>query len=248
MSNFISSESVTLPVYVLHNLDEVSFTVDSTLTSTIDPVVFNFILSSACQFPMGDVDFYIYFGDGSNISFHEKLNIPVAPLPYHYSYTHLYDTQGMYYVYAKVEHILGLKDFSVTIKVWDSLDMLSLEIQGQTNNIYISNAAVTLEFKNYINAGFEYLIDYSDGSSEGSNGSDILYSVYALSAFEHFYTEPGVYEVSWKAWNGHFNKSHSFPIIVQNEIQDFQVFLHALFNSEIRYMFGYFFFLAHRIP
>ena len=59
--NFISSASQTFPIYVLYNLSEVSFNVDSTLVNTVDQAVFNFTLSEDCKFPMGDVDFNIDF-------------------------------------------------------------------------------------------------------------------------------------------------------------------------------------------
>ena len=223
ISNFISSDSQTFTVYVLYNLDAVSFSVDSTLANTVVSAVFNFTLLSACQFPMGDVDFHIDFKHGSNVSFLEHLNNSVAPLPHHYTYTHLFDTQGVYLVHAKAEHVLGHEDFYITVNVWDSLDTLNLEIQGQTNNIYVTNATSVLEFTGYLYAGLQYSVDYGDGSSEGSTGTDILYNPYALSTFEHVYTQPNVYVVSWMAWNGHYNRSASFSVIVQNEIQDFQV-------------------------
>ena len=224
LNNFISSDSQTFTVYVLYNLDEVSFSVDSTLANTVVSAVFKFTLSSACQFPMGDVDFHINFKHGTNASSLEHLNNTVAPLPHDYTYTHLFDTQGVYNVHARVEHVLGDKDFYITLNVWDSLDTLNLEIQGQATNIYVTNTNMTLEFTGYLYAGFQYSIDYGDGTSVASSGTGIMDSPYALSEFKHAYTQPDVYTVSWMAWNSHYNRSDSFTVIVQNVIQDFQVF------------------------
>ena len=224
VANFISSDSQTFPVYVLYNLNEVSFSVDSTLADTVVPAVFNFTLSSACIFPLGDVDFYIDFKHGSNISFREPLNISV-PVPHHYTNSHLFDTQGIYGVEAKTEHILGSKAFTITVEVWDSLGPLRLEIQHQTLNVYVTNTTMTLEYKDYLNAGFEYSIDYGDGEVIGSNGTDILYSLYALSQFQHIYSQPETYMVTWTANNGHYSRYETFPVIVQNILQDFQVFI-----------------------
>ena len=231
LSNFISSDSKTFTVYVLHNLDEVSFSVDSTLANTVVSAEFKFTLSAACQFPMGDVDFHIDFKHGTNASSLEHLNNTVAPLPHDYTFMHLFDTQGVYDVHAKAEHVLGDRDFYVTINVWDSLDALNLTIQGQTTNVFVTNTTMTLEFTGYLYAGFQYSIDYGDGTSIASNGSDIMYNPYALSAFDHVYTQPDVYTVTWMAWNNLYSRSESFTVIVQNEIKDFQVLKCTFLNQ-----------------
>ena len=96
---------------------------------------------------------------------------------------------------SKAVHILGSKKFNITMEVWDSLDALNLAIQHQTLNVYVVNTSMTLEFKDYINAGFEYSIDYGDGGGISSNGTDILYGPYNLSQFQHVYTQADVYIV-----------------------------------------------------
>ena len=238
--NFISSASQTFPIYVLYNLSEVSFNVDSTLVNTVDQAVFNFTLSEDCKFPMGDVDFYIDFKHGLNISFSEQLNTSVS-VPHHYTSLHLFDTQGIYYVESKAVHILGSKKFNITMEVWDSLDALKLAIKHQTLNVYVVNTSMTLEFEDFINAGFEYSIDYGDGGGISSNGTDILYGPYNLSQFQHFYTQADVYIVSWTAKNGHYNRNVNFEVFVQNLIQDFQVYYTPLFT----YCMRLFCFLLH---
>ena len=230
INNFVSSDSTTFPVYVLYTLSEVSFSLDSTLADTVVPAVFTFSLSIDCKFPMGDVDFTIDYNDTSNTNFLEHLNNSV-PLPKDYDNPHLFAVQGVYEVTALAEHILGRKEFTVTVEVWDSLDNLKLEIQNQLTNSYITNTTMELEFEDYLNAGFEYSIDYGDGANESSNGTDILYSVYGLSVFSHVYTQPDAYTVSWTAQNGHYSRAESFIVFVQNEIEDFQVsYMHLFFQ------------------
>ena len=222
-SNLISSDSKTFVIYALYDIDCLTFGVNNTLANTTMASIFSFNLPATCNFPMGNVDFFIDYNHSSADSFTESLNTTL-PLPHAIDKPHLFETQGEYPIYSTAGSVFGERNFSLTVKVWDTLIPLRLEIQDHSNfNIFITNTTMTLKFLSVPNAGFEYLIDYGDGSNHSSNGSDILYELYSLTPFEHVYTAPEVYLVEWTAENGHYSRQESFTIIVQNTIEDFQV-------------------------
>ena len=225
VANLVSTDSETFTIYVLYSVDCLSFSVDNGLANTTLAAIFSFNLPAACRFPMGNVDFFTNFNHSVPLCFMESLTTTL-PLPYTIEKSHLFDTQGFYEVYATAENILGHKQFSLVLEVWDTLIPLGLEIKNSIRgNIFATNTTTTLEFVDVPNAGSEYVINYGDGWNHSSNSSDILYEPYSLSPFEHVYTEPEVYTVVWKAENGHdpYDRQDSFTIIVQNEVKDFKV-------------------------
>ena len=225
VANLVSSDSVTFTVHVLYSVDCLTFSVDNSLANTTLAAILSFNLPNACNFPLGNVDFYINFNHSTPLSFMEGLNTTL-PLPHNIDKSHLFDTQGVYEVYATAENILGQKQFSIVLEVWDTLIPLGLDIKNSIrDNIFATNMTMTLEFIDVPNAGFEFMIDYGDGTNRSSNSSDILYELYSLSPFEYVYTEPEVYRIVWTAENGHdpYDRQESFIIIVQNEVKDFKV-------------------------
>ena len=228
VANLVSSDSKAFTIFALYSLNCLSFSVDSSLANTTLAAIFSFNLPITCNFPMGNVDFYIDFNHSSPLNFMEGMNTTLS-LPYSIETSHLFGTQGVYEIHATAENILGRRNFSLTLKVWDTLIPLRLNIKDNSRgNVFVTNATTTLEFVDVPNAGFEYSIDFGDGlnsSYTSGNGTDILYELYSLTTFNHIYTEPMVYTVAWTAKNGHvpYNRDETFTIIVQNEIQDFKV-------------------------
>ena len=227
--NLVSSDITSFTIHALYSIDCLSFSVDSTLANTTLAACFSYNFPVTCNFPMGNVDFVIDFIHSSPLSFMEGLNTTM-PLPHSIEKSHLFGTQGIYDIYATAENILGKRNFSLTIEVWDTLIPLRLDIKDNTRgNVFVTNTTTTLEFVDVPNAGFEYTIDFGDLSTNDSDassyGAAILYEVYNLTTFDHVYTKPMVYSVSWTAKNGHapYDRAETFTIIVQNEIQDFQV-------------------------
>ena len=223
-SNLVSTDNKVLVIHALYSLDGIVFEVDSELANTTLAARFYFNLTLACNFPMGNVAFFIDFGHGSPMNFVEGLNDTALQLPHAIEKQHLFATQGVYEVNATAENILGRREYSLTVRVWDTLDPLNLEIQNHGNNIFVTNTTMTLAFENVPNAGFEYSITYGDGDEVRSNGSDILYHLYNLTVFEHNYSQPEVYTIVWTAENGHYSRLETFVSIVQNEIEEFQVY------------------------
>ena len=223
VNNLVNAVSKIITVHALYSLEGLEFKVDGSLANTTLDARFYFNLTQACNFPMGNVDFYIDYGHGTPISFVQGLNNTALQLPHAIEKQHLFETQGVYEVNATAENILERKSYTLTVNVWDSLEPLNLEIQNQASSIYITNTTTTLAFEKYPNAGFEYSISYGDGEEDRSNGSGILYERYNLSTFEHIYTQPKVYSLVWMAQNGHYSRQESFGVVVQNTIDDFQV-------------------------
>ena len=229
--NLVSSDSKAFTIHALYSLDCLSFSVDYSLANTTLAAVFSFNFPVSCNFPFGNVDFVIDFNHSTPLSFMEGLNTSLS-LPHSIEKSHLFDTQDIYKIHATAENILGLKNFSLTVEVWDTLIPLRLDIKDNIRgNVFVTNTITVLEFVDVPNAGFEYTIDFGDlnsnDSDASSSGTEILYELYNLTTFEHVYTEPNVYTVSWTAKNGHapYDRSETFTIIVQNEIKDFQVLL-----------------------
>ncbi|XP_052268197.1 uncharacterized protein LOC127869583 [Dreissena polymorpha] len=54
---------------------------------------------------------------------------------------------------------------------------------------------------------------------------DIMYELYYLTAFSNTYTVVGNYDVKWNVENGWYNKSGSYNVIVQTEVEDFKAWL-----------------------
>ena len=225
VANLVSSDSATFTVYVLYSVDCLTFSVDKDPANTTLAAIFSFNLPSTCNFPMGNVDFYINFNHSTPMNLMQGLNATI-PLPHYIDKSHLFDTQGIYEVYATAENILGQKQFSLVLEVWDTLLPLGLEVKNSVrDNIFATNTTVTLEFIDVPNAGFEYSIDYGDGTNHSSNSTDILYELYSLAPFEYVYTEPEIYRIVWTARNGHspYDRQESDILIVQNEVKEFKV-------------------------
>ena len=161
-------------------------------------------------------NFTIDYKYGSNVSETYVLG-PSETLPYVLNYQQLFDIQGIYLVEGKAENILGQESFTINMSIWDTLDPLEFNFY-QSNGKYITNTTTTLVFENVPNAGFEYEIDYGDGFSETSSGSEILYRLYNLTEFNHTYTLAGIYTIHWIAHNGHYRRDETFTVLIQNKV------------------------------
>lgn len=230
--NLVSNVSQVLDLEVFYKINRIKFYVDDELGDTTSQMSFYFRLKSNVKVPMHICNISINFNYGSNQTYSVHID-ETAGTGTKYAYHHLFDMQGNFTVEAKMENVLGPELFSLTVRIWDSLLPLNFVFNNSIKEKYIiTNTVGQFHFIDTPNFGFQYTIDFGDGSAIVQNAnSDILYSPYGLTIFEHTYTSEGVYIVTWRAWNGEssYDREEHFPVHVQNrvpptgyEVQPFQ--------------------------
>ena len=205
--------------YKVNNFD---LTVQNTLGNTTHIVDFDLHLLSTAFIPMNEVNISIDYKHGNSttdsIFIDENYGLDKSHM-----YSHLFDMHGDFLVEATVTNIFGSKVYNLTMRIWDSLLDLDLEFINGFGKYIITNTVAQFNFTNVPNYGFEYTIDYGDGSTgESSTDSSILYAKYNLPVFMHTYTSPGVYKVTWNTNNGasEYDREEHFFIHVQNKVPD----------------------------
>lgn len=173
-------------------------------------------VNSIAQIPMNNVTISINYKHGTGDSDVRGLYTG-TDVPASYQYSHLFDYPGEYYVESFLQNVVSNQTLTINMSVWDSL--LDLDFM-YTDNLgkYITNTTAEFNFTNVPNYGFMYSIDFGDGSKIENVSEDIMYKLYNLSTFNHVYTSANVYTVKWTAENGHYKKSESFSVKVQNKV------------------------------
>ncbi|XP_053393015.1 uncharacterized protein LOC123564401 isoform X2 [Mercenaria mercenaria] len=219
--NLVSSQTVEVAVEVFYKINNFKFSVENTLGNTTEPVEFDLYLMPVANLPMNDVNISINFKHGNfvtdDISIDEAYGVDKSHL-----YNHLFDMQGSFSVEARLTSILGFADYSIDMRIWDTLLPMELEFINGFGKYIITNTVAEFNFTNIPNYGFKYTIDYGDGTSESNVDDSILYNKYNLPLFTHVYTSPGVYILRWTAVNGEpiYNRAEHFAIHVQNKVPD----------------------------
>ncbi|KAL4239961.1 hypothetical protein ACF0H5_000758 [Mactra antiquata] len=219
--NLVSNFTVVLELEVFYPVNNMIFFVDDPLGNTTSPKPFFFELGKKVDVPMHLVNITIDFNYGTNL-FDTLLIDNTAGKGTQYNYSHLFDMQGTFTVNAQAENVFGLDTFSLTVNIWDSLLPLDfIFINAIKVKYIITNTVGQFQFNNTPNFGFEYSIDYGDGTPLVQNADDtILYAPYALPIFTHTYTSAGVYVLTWTAYNGEtsYDREEKFLVHVQNRI------------------------------
>ncbi|XP_060554824.1 uncharacterized protein LOC132715776 [Ruditapes philippinarum] len=218
--NLVSSQTVDVIVEVFYKINNFTFTVASTLGNTTHEIDFDLHLLSTALLPMKDVNISIDFKHGSSKSDNIFIDQNYG-LDQSHMYAHLFDMQGNFLVEATLNSILGSTVYNITMRIWDSLLDLDLEFINGFGKYIITNTTARFNFTNVPNYGFEYTIDYGDGTTGVSSTDDsLLYAPYNLPVFTHVFTSPGVYKVSWTAKNGAFeyDRADHLFVYVQNKV------------------------------
>lgn len=218
-SNLVSSQTVDVLVEVIYCINNFNFLVVNTLGNTTDTVQFDLHLLATANIPMHDININVNFKYGNNATDTKTID-DFYIVNVIYSYTRLFDMQGEFLVEARVENVLGHEDYSIAMRIWDSLLPLQLVFINGFGKYIITNTTAQFNFTNVPNYGFEYTLDFGDGTVLESGGTDILYNLYSVAVFTHVYANPGVYIVHWTAVNGEstYDRSEHFPIHVQNRV------------------------------
>lgn len=157
-------------------------------------------LDSNDRLPMGNLTINIDFGDNKfeTVKLDDKLNVILAT---GYTINHQYALQGDVTIKANVSSELDSQSLpDIVINVCDDISKLSLSVAEFAN----TSTNIDFSFLNYTTYGFQYLIDYGDGSTKQNDDSAML-TIFDSTPWTHAYSSPGVYTIKMNASNlNHF--------------------------------------------
>ena len=214
--NSVSEVTVYVPVIVIYPPNNIVFNVSSLTGNTTHDLTFTFTVLSVANLPMDRVNFTIDYSQGISNSSSHILNESLVSQT-SFSFSHIFGTQGEYAVRSSAENILGHLNYTVTVSIWDRLSGLNFTFLNGSGSYKTSESAFFI-FTDPPNSGFQYSISYGDGTTVTDLGSSILYQPYSLSSFNHAYGSPGVYTVTWTAYNGGYSTNGQLYLIVQNPL------------------------------
>ena len=175
-------------------------------------------LDKAIRLPMHALWLYLDYGDGntSGILPFDNDDISNSLSQNGYSISHQYIKQGNYTITGYIKSNLSARSLQLDVYVWDNITHVLL----QSNQSAKVNEEISFSFINVPKSGFEYLIEYGDGTNVESS-HDIVNEDYVDTVFLHNYSSPDVYEVQVTLWNAYYTVMHSYLIIIQHPIVDF---------------------------
>ena len=212
----MSSSSSVVEVEALYRINGFILTADRALTNTTSSVEFRIKLKSTANVPMNDVNISINYNYG-NPDYDTKALYIQSVVPSTFRYDHLFDLPGEYQVNVNLTNVLNEKSLSVDISVWDSLLDLDFVFVNGTGE-YITNTSSLFEFTGVPPFGYNYQVNYGDGTIIEDQSEDILYNRYNLTIFSHVYTSAGTYTLTWTATNGNYSRQETINILVQNKV------------------------------
>lgn len=192
-SNSIATATQSFNVIVFNRINGIIINTSKPSYETLEEVDINLMVTDDALQPQGQVNATIDFGNG-NIT-HCLLSVNDTYLIPNLNFFHHYETQGNYSI------PLILKSYGDTlykthnIRVWDKLNVnLSSVTEGKVD------VGIQFTFGATPRSNFLYHISYGDGTYIQNNETD-LYRNYDFESWNKSYNEPGLYNVSMRAWN-----------------------------------------------
>ena len=226
--SFSGSNPVTEGVYsflevnVIAPVNSLEILFDTDLISTDYFNDMNVQFNSTTVLPMEEVQIFIDYGNSTLFRFNDSLYENIS-LPYSNISQMYYDIQGNYNITVTVINIVSSRVVHKVIQVWDNITDTTLQFVN-TTNYFITGDTFVVEFQNVTRSGFEYQIDFTDGTAYSSSTSDILYQNYTHETFSNSYSQPAVYHIRWIISNGAYNISGLTEVMIENTVKGLSVF------------------------
>lgn len=198
----ISGYNITTESNAPHQTGSVSFVV------TLDP---------SAPSETGDVTVEVDYGTGSPTNISLTSYISQMKTTAGHSLSQSYPEMGNFTATFKVFNSLSSQSFEIGVYVWNAVDATFM---ADSLNINASQTS-TFNFQYSGTYGFNYRIDYGDGSPVVEYiDPDSWSSAYNSTPFTHTYSGTGAYLVTSTAWNPFYISVCDFTINVEDPIPD----------------------------
>lgn len=210
--------SYNLLVEVIRSVKGFSVEMKSSLIYSYSNMTFIIRLDSSNRLPMGTMQLFIDFGDGSllNMTVNDKYDAFLSSEGY--PVLHYYTTQGNKDVVMQFIAELSQQDIQLTAKIWDDITLVKLNSDWAVK----VDEIILFDFVNARSSGFEYNITYGDGGKVG-NAQNVLYNKFNEATKYHSYNKPGIYQVKLNASNPYYNIVYHYSMVVQYPIPALQI-------------------------
>lgn len=192
-SNTIDTATQSFSVIVFNRINGIIINTSKPTYETLEEVDINLMVTEDARQPQGQVNASIDFGNG-NIT-HCLLSINDTYLIPNLNFSHHFETQGNYSIPLILKSYGNTLYQTFYIQVWDKLNVnLSSVTEGKVD------VGIQFSFGSTPRSNFLYHISYGDGTDIQNYETD-LYRNYDFKSWNKSYNEPGLYNVSMRAWN-----------------------------------------------